>query len=146
MTAVLEKNRGLPLHLPLHKKVVVVPLENPYVHASSLSGFVVIRRNIGGVGLYGENERKNSRSYRKTTMTNSHSATKQDSLLISVDEACGMLSISRGTFYKELAAGRLLIVKIGRASRVPTTSLVQYCENRITEANAQREKNLKGWQ
>ena len=62
----------------------------------------------------------------RTTGTSSH--------LLTVPEALDCLRISRGTFYKEVNAGRLLVVKVGRATRVSSSSLANFIDAKETEA------------
>lgn len=47
-----------------------------------------------------------------------------DSGLLTVPEACEMLSISRGTLYNLFAAGHLPRIKFGKAVRVRYSDLV----------------------
>ena len=79
---------------------------------------------------------------RQTTMTSTKSQ-GTERLLVTVNEACELLSIGRSTFYKEVSSGRILTVKIGNSTRVPTASLSKYCESKITESIVHQEKNLR---
>jgi len=46
-------------------------------------------------------------------------------VLVSVTDACRMLSISKPTLYALMASGRLRSVKIGRARRIPVSGIVR---------------------
>ena len=43
--------------------------------------------------------------------------------LLTPADVCRELSIGKSTFYREVAAGRLPILKIGRATRIDRTAL-----------------------
>ena len=57
-----------------------------------------------------------------------------EKLLHPVDDARIVLSIGRNKFYEEVAAGRLLIIKIGKKSLVPQSSIDLYIQAKISEA------------
>ncbi len=57
-------------------------------------------------------------------------------LLLPVDDARKLLSLGRTKFYEEVQAGRLVIVKAGKKSLVPQSSLDGYVARKITEATA----------
>lgn len=48
---------------------------------------------------------------------------KAEKLGYSVAEACAALSLGRTSLYAHIAAGRLEIVKVGRRTIIPSTSL-----------------------
>ncbi|GAA3213956.1 helix-turn-helix domain-containing protein [Actinocorallia longicatena] len=47
-------------------------------------------------------------------------------VLYTVPEAMAVLSLSRSQLYREVAAGRLTIVKSGRASRISAGAIAAY--------------------
>ena len=53
-----------------------------------------------------------------------------------VEDARNQLSLGRTKFYEEVQAGRLVIVKAGKKSLVPQSSIDAYVENLIAEAKA----------
>lgn len=57
-------------------------------------------------------------------------------LLYPVEDARHQLSIGRTQLYKEVKAGRLIIVKVGGKSLVPQSSIDTYVETKIAEARA----------
>jgi len=50
-------------------------------------------------------------------------------LLYTTAGAAEILELSRATVYKEIAAGRLRVVKIGAATRIPADELKRYVES-----------------
>jgi len=56
-------------------------------------------------------------------------------LLHPVEDARKSLSLGRTKFYEEVHAGRLTIVKAGKKSLVPQSSIDHYVETLIAEAN-----------
>jgi excisionase family DNA binding protein len=50
----------------------------------------------------------------------------QERLLLRIDEAARRLGLSRTTVYDEIRRGRLRVVHIGRAARVPAAELERY--------------------
>ena len=59
-------------------------------------------------------------------------------LLYTVPQALEALQMSRNAFYREVNAGRLCIVKQGRATRVTAEDLTAYIELLRQEARAAR--------
>ena len=57
-----------------------------------------------------------------------------EKLLHPVDDARILISIGRSKFYEEVAAGRLMIIKIGKKSLVPQSSIDLYVQTKISEA------------
>lgn len=57
--------------------------------------------------------------------------------LYRVEEAMEVLSLSRSRFYKEVAAGRLHIVKSGRATRVTAEDIADFVALLKAEAEQQ---------
>lgn len=51
-----------------------------------------------------------------------------EQLLHPVPEAAQLLGIGRTKLYEEISAGRLEVVRIGRAVRIPAESLRRYVE------------------
>ena len=49
--------------------------------------------------------------------------------LYRVRDAITRLSISKATFFRHVAAGKIRTVKIGRATRIPAESLREYVAN-----------------
>ena len=76
---------------------------------------------------------------RKFDMEKRESESSQ--MLFTVLEACEMLSICRTTLYKEFDSGRLVPIKIGRSTRVASSSLCQYVQSRIDESNSFRAQH-----
>ena len=62
-----------------------------------------------------------------------------------VEEACALLRIGKTKLYQEARDGRIMIIKIGRISRVPKASIDSYYENHIDNAIAFRRKNPGRW-
>jgi excisionase family DNA binding protein len=54
--------------------------------------------------------------------------------LLRIDEAAATLAISRATLYQLVAAGELRMVKIGRSSRIPHSSVADFVSRRNAEA------------
>lgn len=48
---------------------------------------------------------------------------------MTVNEACVALSLGRSSVYKLLAEGKLKAIKLGRATRIPTSSVRALVEN-----------------
>jgi excisionase family DNA binding protein len=59
-------------------------------------------------------------------------STYQD--LLRIDEAAARIAVSRATLYQLVAAGEIQMVKIGRSSRIPTTSVSDFVARRTAEA------------
>ena len=57
-------------------------------------------------------------------------------LLHEIEDARRMLSIGRTKFYQEVAAGNLCIVKSGKKSLVPQSSLDSFVARKIAEAQS----------
>lgn len=57
-------------------------------------------------------------------------------LLHPVEDARHILSLGRTKFYEEVHAGRITVVKAGKKSLVPQSSIDAYVEAKITEARA----------
>jgi excisionase family DNA binding protein len=49
-------------------------------------------------------------------------------LLVTIDEAADLLSISRGKLYQLIQTGELPTVRIGRAVRIPFDALEQWAQ------------------
>ena len=49
-----------------------------------------------------------------------------EKILLTIEEAAKVLSLSRSTIYREMESGRLLSVKVGNSRRIPQQSLTQY--------------------
>jgi excisionase family DNA binding protein len=56
-------------------------------------------------------------------------------VLVGVPEACEALNLSRAQVDREIAAGRLASVKVGRRRLVPTTALTDFVEALRQEAS-----------
>ncbi|HXA31097.1 MAG TPA: helix-turn-helix domain-containing protein, partial [Acidimicrobiales bacterium] len=54
-----------------------------------------------------------------------------DRLLLTVDEACESLHVSRPIVYQLLNSGRLRSIKIGTARRIPVESLRAYIQDAL---------------
>jgi len=52
-----------------------------------------------------------------------------DKLLLTVPEAATRLGIGRTKLYELIAGGKLRTVRIGRAVRIPASSVIAYVEN-----------------
>lgn len=48
------------------------------------------------------------------------------SQLIPLDQACSLASISRSTLYRLIKSGRIRVVRIGRAVRIPLSELEHF--------------------
>ncbi|MGE3335756.1 MAG: helix-turn-helix domain-containing protein [Rhodospirillaceae bacterium] len=55
--------------------------------------------------------------------TTSNAASKCEPLAVGIREACDLLGIKRSTLYREISAGRLLPVKAGKRTLLPTSEL-----------------------
>lgn len=53
-------------------------------------------------------------------------------LLLTVEEAASRLSLGRSTVYELLAAGRIASIQVGRARRIPVTSLEIFIESQLS--------------
>lgn len=53
----------------------------------------------------------------------------QEALLLTVNEACGRLRISRPTMYQLLNSGRIASIRIGRARRIAVRALEEFVES-----------------
>lgn len=58
-------------------------------------------------------------------------AEKRVLLLLTVHQACERLNISRTTLYELMNAGELESVSIGRARRIPVSSVNDFIDKRI---------------
>jgi len=54
-------------------------------------------------------------------------------LLLTVEEAQRLLSLSRSKIYEMLRAGEIPSIKVGRVRRIPRTALEQYVERQVHE-------------
>jgi excisionase family DNA binding protein len=61
-------------------------------------------------------------------------ATPQSKLLITIDEAAGLLNIRRTLFYRLMREGDILTIKVGRTRRVPVMSLREYVLRQLADA------------
>lgn len=59
---------------------------------------------------------------------------EEDRLLLSVNDAMYMMSISRGTFYGLINSGQLESLKIGSKRLIPKDSIEKYIEGRIEKS------------
>ncbi len=70
------------------------------------------------------------------TQPSKTTTTRTPGTLISLDEAAGMLSISRRTIYRLIAAGELpQPVKVGGSSRMARTDLDRYIDRLLRRRN-----------
>jgi len=53
-------------------------------------------------------------------------AADPDRVLLTVDEVCGRLHLSRPVVYELINAGRVRSIKIGRARRIPARALEEF--------------------
>lgn len=60
--------------------------------------------------------------------------TPQAKLLITIDEAAGLLNIRRTLFYRLMREGEILTIKVGRTRRVPVMSLREYVLRQLADA------------
>lgn len=60
--------------------------------------------------------------------------TPQAKLLITIDEAAGLLNIRRTLFYRLMREGEILTIKVGRTRRVPVMSLREYVLRQVADA------------
>jgi len=74
-------------------------------------------------------------------MSNTTQSSGHPDALLTVEEVCDALRISKGTFYKELKSGHLLAIKIGGRRLIPTSSLARYVELKIDEARSYRAEH-----
>ena len=51
--------------------------------------------------------------------------------LLSVDEAAAILGLGRSLLYSEIAAGRVLSVKVGRRRLIPAAAIAEYIRNEL---------------
>ena len=63
-----------------------------------------------------------------------------EKLLHPVDDARVLISLGRNKFYQEVAAGRLVIIKIGKKSLVPQSSIDEYILAKISEAKDAKQR------
>lgn len=63
-----------------------------------------------------------------------------EKLLHPVDDARILISIGRNKFYEEVAAGRLVIIKVGKKSLVPQSSIDEYIFAKISEAKDAKQR------
>jgi excisionase family DNA binding protein len=61
-------------------------------------------------------------------------------MLHPVANALRLLSLGRTKFYEEVHAGRITVIKAGKKTLVPHTSLQAYVDAKISEARAERAK------
>ena len=61
---------------------------------------------------------------------------------LSVGEFCASVGIGRSTFYKEVRADRILILKVGKRTLVPATELRAYLD-RLQTATTGDERKLE---
>lgn len=54
--------------------------------------------------------------------------------LYTIPEAMRLLAISRAYLYQQIRAGRLRVVKLGRATRVPAQAITDYVQLLINES------------
>ncbi len=157
MTVVFEKFYSVPLYLPLHGEKISL-LDHkiwPYLPIAVKGRRVdLCTEKSSSYGCSENNDFLGVLEYgRKSIQPTGHEETHMtttrtqgsEKLLVSVNEACEILSIGRSTFYKEVSQGKIATVKIGTATRVPTTSLAQYCDCKIVEAQLLLNRTLKGW-
>lgn len=52
--------------------------------------------------------------------------------LLTIGEACQLLSVSRSFLYAEMDAGTLPFCRLGRARRIPRRALVEYAAARLS--------------
>ena len=64
--------------------------------------------------------------------------------LISINEACELLGISRPTIYRIIKNGTLTLVKIGRRSLLSLSELQSYVENLKYVSNEKASKTSRG--
>lgn len=60
--------------------------------------------------------------------------TPQAKLLITIDEAAGLLNIRRTLFYRLMREGEILTIKVGRTRRVPVMALREYVLRQLADA------------
>jgi excisionase family DNA binding protein len=58
----------------------------------------------------------------------------QAKLLITINEAAGLLNIRRTLFYRLMREGEILTIKVGRTRRVPVMSLREYVLRQLADA------------
>ena len=67
-----------------------------------------------------------------------------DKILLSINEAAGRVSLGRTKLYELIARGEIPTVRIGRAVRVPTSSLEEWARRQVAESGADRTSNPVG--
>jgi len=65
-------------------------------------------------------------------------STSEDRLLLTIDEVCTRLHISRPTFYGLVHSGQLRTITIGRARRIPVSALEDYVAEQLRSQGAPR--------
>ena len=66
-------------------------------------------------------------------------------LVLTIDEAAEWLRVSRSTIYHLLATGELVAVKIGRSTRIPTSSLERFIEKKTKASYDFRHRHPGRW-
>ena len=52
-------------------------------------------------------------------------------LLYRIDEAAGLLGVSRSTLYRLISSGELLVIRAGSAPRIPAKVLERFVDQRV---------------
>ena len=52
-------------------------------------------------------------------------------LLYRIDEAAGILGVSRSTLYRLISSGELLVIRVGRAPRIPAKVLERFVDQKV---------------
>ena len=65
--------------------------------------------------------------------------------LYSVQEVCSLLDIGKTTFHKEVKEGRLLIVKIGRSTKITAECFEDYYNSLVEQSRLYRSKHPGRW-
>jgi excisionase family DNA binding protein len=58
--------------------------------------------------------------------------------LYRIPEAMSLLAMSRSVMYEQIRAGRLRVVKQGRATRIPAIAIQDYVQLLISESKTER--------
>lgn len=64
--------------------------------------------------------------------------------LLKVNDVSERLNICRNQVYKLMSAGDLLVVKIGRSTRIPSSAVEDYVARLVEEAEASLRRNSPG--
>jgi len=64
-----------------------------------------------------------------------NSDSEQQRLLLTVDEAAQVLSLSRSLMYALLMSEQVISFKIGRVRRVPVSALQAYVDRQVSQAS-----------